>query len=141
MSKWDELIRLINDRIREHNKPQLRWGAVERVDWPKRRADVKGLTDDLMYYDVHLGLGSMNQRPKEGSTCLIVMIEGKETAWYMLSATELDGLYIAAQNETLREVMNDFIDEVKKIIVVHGTTPNVPILEQIKQRLNKVLIP
>lgn len=141
MSQWDELIRVINERIRQQVKPQLRWGTVQKVDWPNRRADVKSVADGLMYYDVHLGLGSMNQKPKQGSTCLIAMIEGKETAWYMLSATELDGLYVAAQNETLREVLTDLIDEVKKIIVVHGTTPNVPVLEQIKQRLNKVLIP
>ncbi|CAA0228546.1 conserved hypothetical protein [Tenacibaculum maritimum] len=42
--------------------------------------------------------------------------------------------------ESLKPILNDWIDEVSKIIVVNGTTINVAKMNLIKQRLNSVLI-
>lgn len=50
-----------------------------------------------------------------------------------------DGCKTERNGENLNNVLSDFIDEVAKIIVIQGTTPNVPALQQIKQRLNKIL--
>lgn len=141
MSEWDELIRLIDTRIKERVPPQLRWARVDKVDWPNRRADVTVIADELAIYDVELGLGGVDLRPKIGSQCLVLLVEGSNTRGYMLTAAQLEGVRVVSQNESLKAVLNDLIDEVKKIIVVHGTTPDVPVLEQIKQRLNKILIP
>jgi len=52
---------------------------------------------------------------------------------------DANGFQIKRNNETLKVVLNDFIDEVNKIIVVQGTTINVPAMILIKQRLNTVL--
>ena len=49
------------------------------------------------------------------------------------------GLTVSNQNENLKQIMNDMIDELNKIIVVQGTSINVPAMEVIKQRLNTVL--
>ena len=47
---------------------------VKEVDWGERTMTVIGIDDELEYYDVLLGLGSVNVKPKVGSNCLIGFI-------------------------------------------------------------------
>jgi len=49
------------------------------------------------------------------------------------------GVTVDSNGENLFKVLSDFITEVSKIIVIQGTSPDVPALTQIKQRLNKIL--
>ena len=140
MSQWDELIRLLDERMRDRVIHQLRWAVVEKVDWSNRLADATGIADDLGYHDIRLGLGSQDLRPKVGSRCLLLVIEGQSPATYLLTAEALEGLTLQAQGETLRSVLSDFMDEVMKIVVVHGNTVDVAALTAIKGRLNKILI-
>lgn len=43
------------------------------------------------------------------------------------------------KTESLQKILLDFITEVSKIIVVQGTSPNVPVLQQISQRVKNLL--
>lgn len=129
--------------------------TVKSVDWPNRKMVATGLVDDLEYYDVLLGLGHVDKKPRVGSKCLLGIIGNHEAFTFLVHAAEVeemvvvsgpteltineDGYRIKKGNETLAQVLNDFFDEVMKIIVVNGTTINVPAVTAIKQRLNTVL--
>lgn len=155
MSQWDELIRMLDERMAKKVQPQLQWAKVDKVNWQDKVADVTVIADELELYDVELGLGGQYIRPKEGSNCLVLLKEGSTTGGYLLAAEELEGVQLYSQGESLRAIVNDLIEKVVdpfmaecgKIIVVQGTTINKPAvvklqqkLEQIKTRFNKVLI-
>jgi len=54
---------------------------------------------------------------------------------------ELDktGHLIQMDNDKLSKVLSDLIDEVSKIIVINGRSPNVAALSLIKTKINKIL--
>jgi len=107
------------------------------------KASVKELANKLVIY------------PKVGSYVLVSMIGNDENTLFISAIDEAEkitgiidqtsfevdqeGYNINRQNENLKQVLNDFIDEVNKILVVNGTTINVPAVEEIKLRLNKIL--
>jgi len=79
----------------------------------------------------------------EGGDLAVIMCSQYESAEWKIENTKFaidkNGYKIESQNENLNKILSDFIDEVAKIIVVQGTSPNVPALKAIKQRLNTVL--
>ncbi|PCH69391.1 MAG: hypothetical protein COC06_07540 [Bacteroidales bacterium] len=122
--------------------------TIERENRPelfevRLNAVVDQLSDKLIIY------------PKTGSYVLCCLIEGDQTEAAIIKYSEIDSLEISqatikvtldqegitmeGHDENLKKVLSDFISEVSKIIVVSGTSPNVPALEQISTRLNKIL--
>ncbi|MBB4117859.1 hypothetical protein GGR32_000131 [Mesonia hippocampi] len=107
------------------------------------KASVKELANKLVIY------------PKVGSNVLVSMIGNDENTLVIsnideaekikgiINQTEFEvdneGYKINRKGENLKKVLNDFIDEVNKILVVNGTTINVAAVEEIKLRLNKIL--
>jgi hypothetical protein len=83
--------------------------------------------------------------PSAGSYVLITTVDGDKWFVAQFSCVEritlnvTDTVEVNAGGENLKSILSDFIDEVAKIIVVQGTSPNVPALNLIKQRLNKIL--
>ena len=93
--------------------------------------------------------------PKIGSEVLVLEIENapSETAivkWTDVEKVELqieefefktdkDGLNISNQGENLKQVINDMIDELNKILVIQGNTINRAAMNAIKERFNKIL--
>ena len=114
---------------------------VVEVDWNNKTMTVKGLIDDLEFYDVLLGLRSFYKKPKVGAKCLIGLILNNEAATFLIEAEAVDELFIEVgtstfkidangflvkrDNETLKKVLNDLIVELNKIIVIQGTSINV----------------
>ncbi|MDR0559129.1 MAG: hypothetical protein LBG92_03100 [Prevotellaceae bacterium] len=78
--------------------------------------------------------------PKTGSDVLVADLTGDRSCLSVVAFTEIEAVKIQAAGENLAKILSDFIDEVAKIIVVQGTSPNVPALQQIKQRLNKIIV-
>jgi len=122
--------------------------TIERENRPKLfdvrlNAVVDQLSDKLIIY------------PKSGSYVLCSQIGGDQTETSIIKYSEIDsleisratikvaldqeGIVIEGHNENLKNVLSDFIGEISKIIVVNGTSPNVPALEQINNRLIKIL--
>ncbi|MDR3226132.1 MAG: hypothetical protein LBT56_00475 [Prevotellaceae bacterium] len=118
--------------------------------------------DELLMNDVRLRAVINNENeqllitPKVGSYVLIVDLSGGEYRdLAVISYSEIDkielkisettittnanGITIENKGENLFKVLSDFITEVTKIIVIQGTSPNVAALNQIMQRLNKIL--
>lgn len=79
--------------------PSLRWATVREVDQEEKTMTVVGVRDDLEYYDVELGLGSVFIYPAAGSTVLIGVVEGDAAAAFLLSAEKAERIEIEADVE------------------------------------------
>lgn len=93
-------------------------------------------------------------KPKENSTVTFAVLNIKKDA-HILSVSEVaqltgalattkfqiddKGYTIESDGENLKQVLNDFITEVNKIVVVQGNTINVAAVQAIQKRLNKIL--
>lgn len=149
---------------------QTHWCIAKSVDWEKKTMTATGLVDDLDFFDVNLGVGHLYRKPKLGTRCLIGIVNNNSADAFMIDCDEVvemiiksgqsvqtikeSGFIIKKGDESLKEVLNDLIneinklnDEVAKVVVSIGVTPNVPVLEQIKEetisvkaRLNTILI-
>ncbi len=135
-------------------------GIAQEVNEAERVCDVEPLDGSAPILDVRFqadteGDGEV-KIPKIGSPVLVGFID-KETAviinWsdldrynLKIESTEFeidkDGFRLKRENENLKEVMEDLLkevgklcDEVNKIVVSVGTTPNVPVINQIKNRI------
>lgn len=156
MSALDEFVRLQKEQGKAAVKPQLVWATVKTVDWSKKTMVATDLIDELDYYDVLLGIGSIYKKPKIGAKCLLGVLGNKASATFLIETQEVEEIvvksdktifkikengFILEQNEdSLKSVLNDFIDEVNKIVVLNGNTINVAKVTAIKQRLNAILI-
>ncbi len=147
-----ELKKLLYQRQKEQIPVQTMWAEVVKIDWEAKTMDVK--VDDLEIYDVLLGLESITYRPLIGTKCLIGIIENKlggfliyaenlESVKLITGESELEqsknGFSFKKGDESLKDILNDFIDEVNKIVVVQGNTIDKIAVTKIKQRLNTVL--
>jgi len=122
--------------------------TVERQDAPALY-DVRlnAIDDDLeSYFTVY---------PAEGRQVLVAIIENMKTEAVLIRCSEVqkvkakigtteleldtNGFLFNRNDENLQKVMTDLIAEVQKIIVVQGTSPNVPALESIKNRMKLIL--
>jgi len=157
MSKaLDEFTRLLKEQGKSHVKPQLVWATVKSVDWDKKVMVATDLIDDLDYYDVLLGIGAVYQKPKVGTKCLLGVLGNKAAATFLVESESVEetiyksdkttfvikesGFVIQQNEESLKSVLNDFMDEVNKIVVINGNTINVVKVKAIKERLNTILI-
>ncbi|MFD2566074.1 hypothetical protein [Pseudotenacibaculum haliotis] len=162
---------LLNKAIASQVKVQTHWCKVLKVDWEEKLMDVEGIADELPFYNVQLGQGSFYRKPKIDSICLIGIISGEEGSTFLIDATQFEeaiwisgestmtiqeeGFIFKQSDESLRNVLGDFMsqfgklcDELNKVVVSIGTTPNIPVIEgiknqvetQIKDRLNNILI-
>ena len=155
MGALDEFVRLLKQKQKSEVQPQMVWATVKSVDWEKRTMVAIGLVDDLEYYDVLLGLGHTYKRPKQGSKCLLGVIGNHVAFTFLIEAENVEemlvvsgqsemtvkeeGFIIKRADQSLTQVLNDFIDEVNKIVVINGTTINVAAVNLIKERLNTIL--
>ena len=77
----------------------LRWVIVLNVDEKNGTMDVKGVSDDLEYYDVSLGCGSVVMIPEKGSLCVIAILEGVDTESLLISADKVERIKVNASTE------------------------------------------
>lgn len=114
---------------------------------------------DLEYNDIRLRptldeKESVTLFPKVGTWCLAVRIE-EDDDWVAIAFGEIDkvrikvgtaiieqdatGLLVKKGNDTLHDVLTGFIDEVMKIVVLQGTSPNLVALAQLKVKAQNLL--
>jgi len=118
-----------------------------------------GIDDEVEYFDVSLGLGSVDIKPKMGSTCLIGIIENKDTSCYLLSCDEIeeidinveecqfkinDGFLLKKQNETLKQLMGDLIQACRNMVFKTNSGITIELLtdqefQGLKTRFNNFL--
>jgi hypothetical protein len=75
--------------MKSHVPLQTEWVKVKEVDWEEKTMTAIGESNALEYYDVLLGLGSVNVKPKVGSLALVGAIHNGE-ACFMISCEEIE---------------------------------------------------
>jgi hypothetical protein len=151
-----EFTRLLKEQQKSAVSPQLIWAIVKEVNWSAKTMIAESIVDGLDFYNVLLGLGSFYRKPKVGTKCLLGVLGNKTAATFLIETeayeeavfksdiTEFtikeNGFIVKQGNESLKTILNDFIDEVNKIVVIQGRTIDVTAVTLIKQRLNTVLI-
>jgi len=99
----------------------IRYAKVISVNDEDRTVDCI-CDDDLEYYDVSLGLGTMILIPRLGSMILIGITENKTDA-YLLSADEVDRIEINAHTD---------------IIINSGSLGGLVKVKELTERINKI---
>lgn len=126
----DKLKTTLTELAKNNIPVQTIWVEVLDIDWEERTMTAVGIDDEVEYFDVSLGLGSVDLKPRIGSTCLIGIIENKDTSCYLLSCDEIeeidinveecqfkinDGFLLKKQNETLAKLMSDLLKEIQNM--------------------------
>ena len=155
MSKYRTVLDLLAPK---GNRVELKVGTVVKV-YGEDLATVE--IADIEYADVRLRLtddsvsNKLVVRPKVGSLVLVADLTGEGRILTVIDSEDVeelefkqesmnlkinkDGFVIENKGENLKNILADFITEVAKIIVIQGTSPNVPALTTISERLKKVL--
>ena len=95
--KLIEFKNLITDKMKSHVPMQTEWVKVSEVDWEEKTMTAIGENNGLPYFDVLLGLGAMNVKPKIGSLALVGAIHNGE-ACFMISCEEMEGFELTDQS-------------------------------------------
>lgn len=103
MTEDEQLKALLSgNRATENVLPAiLRWVEVISVNEEEKTMDAKGVSDELEYFDIELGSGSVILYPAGGSLCLIGIVEGMETNGFLISAMEVDRIEVTASTEII----------------------------------------
>lgn len=124
---------------------QTIWVEVKEVDWKEKTMIALGIEDDLEYYEVLLGLGSVDVKPKVGSNCLIGFINNSETLPFLIMADEVeeidiksdqcqlkvnDGFLLKKQNETLAKLMSDLLKEIQNMKFTTNTGSTISLVNK-----------
>ena len=100
MSVNDEFKQALRDFTATGKPPAvLRWVEVQQVDRTARTMTAAGVTDELEYYDVELGMGAITLFPAVGSTALVGIVEGQEAAAFLLAAEQVERVELNADVE------------------------------------------
>jgi hypothetical protein len=92
-----ELKNLLTHKMKSHVPLQTEWVTVHEVDWDEKTMTGIGLINGLPYHDVLLGLGSVNCKPKIGTSALVGAIHNGE-ACFMISCEELEEIELLDQS-------------------------------------------
>lgn len=135
-----EFNELLSQRIKELIPTQVVWVTVKEVDWQEKTMTAVGVTDNLEYYDVLLGLLSEFKKPVVGSRCLIGIIENKDNSFLMYAAeieehliTDKTGFKIHLNNGELQLNGDSFSGIVKAPELKEQLDKNTLILEKIQE--------
>lgn len=86
----DEFMMLFKRHLNGSMQAQIRWVTCKSVDWDAKTMEAEGVSDELAYYDVALGFGSVDIKPAAESDCLIAILEGQESVAFLIYAVEAE---------------------------------------------------
>ena len=156
----DKLNKAVTDKIKSFVSVQTIWVEADEIDWEEKTMNAIGVSDDLPYYDILLGLDSILIKPKKGATCLIGLIDNNPTTPFLIWANETEeysikventelkidnGFLLKKENETLAKLMTDLLQEIQKmkfLTVSGGPTTrliNQPKFKEIENRFKELL--
>ena len=91
-----EMIEYIKKYVLHDLTTQVEWHTCTRVNWETKTMDSKEVASETELFDVYLGMGSMNVRPKVGSKCLVGMIENHNGIGFLIYAQEAEAIELVA---------------------------------------------
>lgn len=164
----DEFTELMRKSGKRMVPIQTEWCEVKEVDWEDKTMTAEGILNGLEYFDILLGIGSIYKRPKVGTKALIGSIANTKAS-FMIECEAFEEMVIVSQEskfimnedgfiviqggESLKVIINDLIQsindqnekvqeisgKIQEIIVLQGTSPDVPGLQVIDQDLGMIV--
>lgn len=130
-SELDNFGGLFKQHLSGAMKATLRWVTADSVDWQNKTMTATD-ADDLPYYDVLLGVGTVSVKPSVKTDCLIAIVEGDDATAFLLYANEADliefnggansGLIKIVELESkLNELVNKFNNHVHSGVITEVT--------------------
>jgi len=92
-----EFKNLMTEKMKSKVPIQTEWVKVQSVDWDDKTMTAIGESNGLEYFDVVLGLGAVNVKPKIGSLALVGAIHNGE-ACFMISCEEIEEIELIDQS-------------------------------------------
>lgn len=90
----DEFYKLFKKHLDNNKQAQIRLATCKEVDWEEKTMTAVGISDNLEYYDVSLGLGYKFIKPKVETDCIIGILEGEECVTFLIDAMEVEEIII-----------------------------------------------
>lgn len=115
MDAVSELAALIKNR-KGISGAVLVWAECIAVDWNNGVMDTRGVTDELEYYDVQLGLSGMMIKPKVGSMCLLGILEGESAAAFLIRAEDPELIEIRSANIVINDGDNGGLIRIEDLV-------------------------
>lgn len=150
---------LIEALIKQNIPLTLDVGVVKKVSGDT--CHVESLTTEKDFFKCRLNAVEKNENeylrfsPKVNSTVVFGIFKDTEKA-IVISTSEVDqleyktkkthfkiddnGYLINREAESLKTVLNDYFDEIEKIVILYGNNINKPKVAAIRTRLNKILV-
>lgn len=150
--------RVIEEIVKDTVVMAVQSGTVTAING--ETCTVKSDHDDAEYFEVAfnaLGINKDNKlllTPKldtkvifgvlpNATDAILISFSEVDQLHYTTETTvfeiDKDGYRVESMGQDLKTVLNDYIDEVNKIVVINGTTINVAATTAIKERLNQIL--
>jgi hypothetical protein len=95
--KLIEFKNLLTEKMKSKVPVQTEWVKVQSVDWEEKTMIAIGQLNGLEYFDVVLGLGAVNIKPKLGTLALVGAIHNGE-ACFMISCEEMEEFELTDQS-------------------------------------------
>ena len=127
----DKLRKTLEEKTKLSIPTQIFWCIAKEIDWEEKTMTADSLSEnEAGFFNIQLGIGSEFKKPKEGSYCLIGIIENKDTMPFLIWAEELEeihlivgkselkieeGFLLKKQNETLKKLMVDLLKEIQNM--------------------------
>lgn len=135
---------LISQKTKNLIDIQTHWCTAKSVDWDKKTMTATGVADDLDFYDVLLGLGSINRKPVIGKKCLIGIVNNNAAASFLIECEEVEefeltdktGFKLHLNNGSLTINGDQFGGIVKADEIKEQVDKNTLILEKIQSVFN-----
>jgi hypothetical protein len=86
--------KLLTEKTKALIDVQTHWCIVESVDWTEKTMIATGLTDDLDFHDVNLGIGAIHTKPSLKSKCLIGIINNNPADAFLIESEQIDEIEI-----------------------------------------------
>lgn len=93
-SNISEFGKILTSNTQKLQEVQTHWATVKSVDWEAKTMTVTGVVDDLDFFNVLLGLGSINRKPTIGKKCLIGIVNNNSTSAFLIECESVDEIEI-----------------------------------------------
>lgn len=90
-----EFGKLLNQRTKKLIDVQTYWVKVKDINWNEKTMTAIGVVDDLEFYEVSLGIGSIHRKPTIDSRCLIGIINNNANDTFLIECAECEEIEIS----------------------------------------------
>lgn len=90
-----EFGKLLTSKTKKLIDVQTHWCIVKEVDWDKKTMTATGVIDGCDFFEVNLGIGSINRNPTIDSKCIIGIINNNAADAFLIECESVDEIEIS----------------------------------------------